>query len=423
MMLRRRRARPGLKIMNNEDNFNVVLGVTGGIACYKAAAVVSALSKKDINVDVIMTENAVNFVGPMTFQTLSGNPVTIDTFGSVKYWEVEHIALAKKADVMLIAPATADIIGKIANGIADDMLSTTVMAVKGPVVFAPAMNVAMYENPIVQENIQKLRKHGYLFIEPGSGLLACGDTGRGRMAEPDEIVGYVEDLLKKEQDEAREKDLEGRRILVTAGPTVEEIDPVRYISNRSSGKMGYSIANAAVRRGAEVTLVSGPVTLTPPEGAEVINVKTTREMLEACESVFDRVDAVIKAAAPSDFYVANHSEHKIKKDGSGELHLTLKENPDIIATLGKEKGDRVLIGFAAETRNLEEYAKKKIRHKNLDMIVANNVTHPEAGFDKDTNVVEFIMADGRTEKFDTMQKTEIADLILDRMKEIFREKA
>lgn len=406
--------------MNKSGKYNVVLGVTGGIACYKAAAVVSNLCKKDIEVDVIMTQNAAEFVGPITFQTLSKNPVTIDTFGSVKYWEVEHIALAEKADLMLIAPATADIIGKIANGIADDMLSTTVMAVGAPVVLAPAMNVHMYENPIVQENIAKLKNLGYLFIEPGEGLLACGDVGRGRMAEPEEIVEAVCELLEKgaqkqPEADASVQDLKGKRILVTAGPTIEEIDPVRYITNRSSGKMGYAIATRAMQRGAEVVLVSGPVNISAPEGVELLPVKSTREMLDACESVYDRVDAVIKAAAPSDFYVANSSEHKIKKDGSGGISLRLEENPDVIATLGKKKGNRILIGFAAETRDLEKYARDKIKRKNLDMIVANNVADPNAGFDKDTNVVEFLFPDGSTKKFGTLQKTEVADHILDQL--------
>ena len=412
--------------MNNKGKTSVLVGVTGGIACYKTAAVVSALCKKEIDVDVIMTENATEFIGPVTFQTLSKNPVTIDTFGSVKYWEVEHIALAEKADLMLIAPATADIIGKIASGIADDMLTTTVMAVTAPVVLAPAMNVHMYENPVVQENIAKLKRIGCLFIEPGEGLLACGDTGRGRMAEPEEIVDYVCALLEKKSSgkktEAAGKDLAGRKLLVTAGPTIEEIDPVRYISNRSSGKMGYAVAEKAVARGAEVVLVSGPVSIPAPEGVELCKVSSTKEMLSACEEVFDSVDAVIKAAAPSDFYVVNGSDHKIKKDGSGGITLRLEENPDIIATLGKKKGDRILIGFAAETRDLEAYARDKIKRKNLDMIVANNVALPGAGFDKDTNIVEFILPDGSIEQFGTLQKTEVADLILDRLLKLFEEK-
>ncbi|MGI6206009.1 MAG: bifunctional phosphopantothenoylcysteine decarboxylase/phosphopantothenate--cysteine ligase CoaBC [Anaerovoracaceae bacterium] len=403
---------------------SVVLGVTGGIACYKAAALVSSLVKNDIDVDVIMTENAAKFVTPLTFQTLSKNPVTTDTFGSIKYWEVEHIALAKKADILLIAPATADIIGKIACGIADDMLTTTVLATKAKVVIAPAMNVNMYENPIVQENMQKLRDRGYLFIEPEEGILACGDTGKGRMAEPEEIKDYVLGLLGEMSGNADsaespvKRDLEGRNILVTAGPTVEDIDPVRYISNRSSGKMGYAVAEAAAARGAEVTLVSGPVSLPEPEGVRVVHVRSTGDMLDACEDAFESCDAVIKAAAPCDFKIEEKSEHKIKKNGSNGITLNLIENPDIIATLGKKKDGRVLVGFAAETRNLEQFAAEKIRKKNLDMIVANNVAQPGAGFDRDTNIVTFIKPDGTAEKFDKMQKSEIADLILDRVSEM-----
>lgn len=407
---------------------SVVLGVTGGIACYKSAALVSSLVKKDIEVDVIMTKNAAEFVSPLTFQTLSKNPVTTDTFGSIKYWEVEHIALAKKADVMVIAPATADIIGKIASGIADDMLTTTVMATKAKVLIAPAMNVNMYENPIVQENIQKLKDRGYLFIEPEEGLLACGDVGKGRMAEPEEIAEYILKILGEGGENtsaprtAAPRDLAGKRLLVTAGPTVEDIDPVRYISNISSGKMGYSVAEAAAARGAEVTLVSGPVNLPEPAGVKVVHVRSTQDMLDACEEAFDDCDAVVKAAAPCDFRMAHKSEHKIKKKGDDGITLTLEENPDIIATLGKKKGNRVLVGFAAETRNLEQFAKEKIRKKNLDMIVANNVAQPGAGFDRDTNIVTFIKPDGSMEKFDQMQKTQVADLILDRVIEMINAK-
>lgn len=404
-------------------SFNVVLGVTGGIACYKSADIVSRLSKKDIGVDVIMTKNACEFIAPLTFQTLSGNPVVTDTFSSVKYWEVEHIALAKKADALLIAPATADIIGKIASGIADDMLSTTVMAVSADkVIFAPAMNVNMYANPIVQSNIEKLRSLGYRFIEPGEGLLACGDVGRGRMAEPEEIVDIVTGILEEGAEKPVKKDLEGMRMLVTAGPTVEDIDPVRFISNRSSGKMGYSIAEAALGRGAEVTLVSGPVSLTCSSGIKRINVRSTKDMLKACESVYDDVDIVIKAAAPADFYVANGSDHKIKKQDGKMMALELAENPDIIATLGKRKGDRVLVGFAAETRNLEEYARVKMERKNLDMIVANNVASPGAGFDHDTNIITIIRRSGEKTEYDKMSKAEAAEIILDNVMVILRER-
>ncbi len=407
---------------------NVVVGVTGGIACYKAADVVSRLKKEDTEIDVIMTKNACEFVDPLTFRTLSKNPVVTSTFAAPEAWKVGHVALAQKADVFLIAPATANVIGKVANGIADDMLTTTIMASRAKIVFAPAMNVNMYENPITQENIAKLKKLGYYFIEPGSGLLACGDVGKGRMAEPAEIVDYVLKLLDEinsgctnadsvttphgdEQEEV--KDLAGRRILVTAGPTVEDIDPVRYISNRSSGKMGYAVAEAARRRGADVTLVSGPVNLSCSEEIKRIDVKTTKQMLEACESVFDDVDIVIKAAAPADYYVVNQYDHKIKKS-DGVFTIELAKNPDILETLGKKKGSHILVGFAAETNDLEAYARDKMKRKNLDMIVANDVSAPGAGFDHDTNIITIIKAsDGSLCTYEKMSKAQAADVILD----------
>lgn len=433
---------------------NVVVGVTGGIACYKAADVVSRLKKEDTEIDVIMTKNACEFIDPLTFRTLSKNPVVTSTFAAPEAWKVGHVALAQKADVFLIAPATANVIGKVANGIADDMLTTTIMASRAKIVFAPAMNVNMYENPITQENIAKLKKLGYLFIEPGSGLLACGDVGKGRMAEPAEIVDFVVRLLDEindgangsegnnasaagapaadslttphgdEQEEAQSaksaKDLAGRRILVTAGPTVEDIDPVRYISNRSSGKMGYAVAEAALRRGADVTLVSGPVNLTCSENIKRIDVKTTRQMLEACEGVFDEVDIVIKAAAPADYYVVNQYDHKIKKS-DGVLSIELAKNPDILETLGKKKGSHVLVGFAAETNDLEAYARDKMKRKNLDMIVANDVSAPGAGFDHDTNIITIIKAaDGSLCTYEKMSKAQAADVILDNVVEILK---
>ena len=324
---------------------------------------------------------------------------------------------------MLIAPATANIIGKVASGIADDMLTTTIMASKAKIVFAPAMNVNMYENPILQENIEKLKSYGYYFIEPGSGMLACGYEGKGRMAEPAEIVKYVLPLLEKTEKEEkqaeREADFAGKKILVTAGPTVEHIDPVRYISNRSSGRMGFAVAEAARSRGAEVTLVSGPVTLECSPDIRRIDVTTTKEMLAACEEAFEDADAVIKAAAPADFYVVNASEHKMKKR-DGDIHIELAENPDILKTLGEKKGSRILVGFAAETRNLEEYAKEKIGKKNLDMIVANDVSAPGAGFDVDTNIITIITPDGEKTSYGKMTKREAADVILDRVLEIGR---
>ncbi len=413
---------------------NVVVGVSGGIACYKAADMVSRLKKENIEVDVIMTENACHFVDPLTFRTLSKNPVVTDTFATPDAWKVGHIALADKADIMLIAPATANVIGKIASGIADDMLTTTVMATKAKIVIAPAMNVNMYENSVVQSNIAKLRSLGYEFIEPGVGLLACGYEGKGRMAEPEEIVMYVTRLLEEieasssarmrsageeiRQTDQQERissipgDFSGKRVLVTAGPTVEPIDPVRYISNRSSGRMGYAVAEAALARGADVTLVSGPVVLTCSPQIRRIDVKTTREMLQACEAVFDDIDIVIKAAAPADFYVVNASEHKIKKR-EGNITIELAENPDILKILGSRKENRILVGFAAETHNLEEYAKEKIAKKNLDLIVANDVTSPGAGFDVDTNIITIITADGRKTEYPEMTKRRAADVILD----------
>ena len=423
---------------------NVVVGVTGGIACYKAADVVSRLKKEDTEVDVIMTKNACEFVDPLTFRTLSKNPVVTSTFAAPEAWKVGHVALAQKADVFLIAPATANVIGKVANGIADDMLTTTIMASRAKIVFAPAMNVNMYENPIVQENIARLKKLGYIFIEPDSGMLACGDVGKGRMAEPAEIVDFVIGLLDEinnktenavsaagaqaaasvttphgdKKDEA--KDLAGRRILVTAGPTVEDIDPVRYISNRSSGKMGYAVAEAALKRGADVTLISGPVNLICSDDIKRIDVKTTKQMLDACENVFDDVDIVIKAAAPADYYVLNQYDHKIKKS-DGVLSVELAKNPDILETLGKKKGGHVLVGFAAETNDLEAYARDKMKRKNLDMIVANDVSAPGAGFDHDTNIITIIKAsDGSLTTYEKMSKAQAADVILDNVVEILK---
>lgn len=411
---------------------NVVLGVTGGIACYKAADLASRIKKnEEINLDVIMTENACKFVDPLTFRTLSKNPVVVDTFATPEAWEVGHVALAKKADILLIAPATANVIGKIANGIADDMLTTTVMAHEhARVILAPAMNVNMYENPILQKNIADLKALGYLFVEPGEGLLACGDTGKGRMAEPQDILDFMMDVLQDMEKEAC-KDLEpgvtsaapestagrsrldGKKILVTAGPTVEDIDPVRYISNRSSGKMGFAVAEAALARGADVTLVAGPVSLSCDPRIRRIDVRSTRDMLAACESVYDEIDIVIKAAAPADFHVVAPAEHKIKKK-DGNMVLRLEENPDILETLGKKKGNRILVGFAAETRDLEKYARDKMKRKNLDLIVANNVAEPGAGFDRDTNIITiFRAADGSSQSYPQMSKQEDAEIILD----------
>lgn len=388
---------------------NIVLGVTGGIAVYKAVDIVSRLRKKCANIDVIMTKSSTEFVAPLTFQSLSQNYVTVDMFEEPKTWDVEHIALAKKADLFLVAPATANIIGKVANGIADDMLSTTIMATKARVVFAPAMNTNMYTNPILQENIEKLKRLGYEFIKPGSGRLACGDYGEGKMAEPIDIVEYMVNTLTNKQ-------LEGKKILVTAGPTIEPIDPVRYITNFSSGKMGYALAKEAQSRGAKVILVSGPTNLDPPSGVDLVNVNTTREMLDAVKANFEDCDGLIKAAAPLDYRPSAVSDKKIKKS-EGELNLTFIKNPDISVEIGKTKKNQVMVGFAAETDNLIENAKKKIVKKNLDFIVLNDVSKKDAGFRSDTNIVTIIDKNGDINEYPKMTKDELSTIIIDKLVE------
>ncbi len=387
----------------------IVLGVTGGIAAYKAADIVSRLKKQGAHVHCVMTEGAQAFLTPLTLRTLSGNPVITAMFDEPKQWNVEHVALADKADFFLIAPATANIIGKVANGIADDFLSTTIMATTAQVIFAPAMNVNMYNNPIFQENMAKLKKAGYLFIEPGEGDLACGYKGKGRMAEPEKIVNFLQDLLN------RQKDLEGINILVTAGPTREPIDPVRYITNRSSGKMGYSIAERAVKRGACVTLISGPTSLTPPEGVNLIKVETAEEMFSKVKEHYASNQVIIKAAAVSDYRPKFYQEAKIKKS-EGDLQIVLGRNPDILNFLGQNKGKRILVGFAAETNDLQVNAQKKITKKNLDFIVANDVTEKGAGFNYDTNKVTLFFPSGEQKNLPLMSKLQVADIILDEVK-------
>ena len=390
---------------------NVILGVSGGIAVYKACEIISRLKKLGANVDVIMTESASKFVTPLTFQSLSLNKVIFDMFDEPKYWEIGHIALAKKADIFLIAPATANIIGKIASGIADDMLTTTVMAAKCPILIAPAMNTNMYENDIVQENMEKLKHCGYHIIEPVEGLLACGDVGNGKLPEPVDIVNRVTELL------LFTKDLSGIKILVTAGPTREKFDPVRFITNNSSGKMGYAIAERALRRGAEVTLISGPTSIKPPIGVNLINTVSALDMRTAVLENLENSDVVIKSAAVSDYSPSEVQKSKIKKT-EDTITLTLKKNPDILAEVGERKGSRVLIGFAMETEDLLKNARSKLKKKNLDMIVANDLMTKGAGFAFDTNVVTLLYRDGRTEKLEMMSKENLADVILDRMLEI-----
>lgn len=393
---------------------HIVLGVTGGIAVYKAADLVSRLKKQGASVEVIMTEAAEEFVDPLTFQTMSLNPVHTDMFREIEKYDVEHISLAQKSDIILIAPATANTIGKIANGIADNLLTTVVMASTAKVIFVPAMNTFMYKNPIVQENIKKLEGLDYEFIEPGVGLLACGDYGAGKMAEPEVIVDYLINSINK-------KDLKGREILITAGPTIEPIDPVRYITNHSSGKMGYSLAEEATKRGANVTLISGPTNLEAPKGVRLIKVKTTQEMFKAVEDNFEQCDALIKSAAPADYRPEHRQERKIKKkDDNDELNIKMVRNPDIAKYFGNRKGNRVVIGFAAETNNLIEHAKVKLKSKNLDFIVANDVTQGGAGFGTDTNIISVVDANEDVTDYPKMGKKEVANIILDRLVDVFK---
>ena len=388
---------------------NVVLGVTGGIAAYKAAMLASDLVKSGANVDVIMTENACEFITPATFRTITKNPVTTNTFSEPKIYEINHISLAHKADVFLIAPATANIIGKIASGIADDMLSTTVMATKAPVIIAPAMNCDMYENPIVQENIEKLKKFGYIFAEPEEGRLVCGDVGKGRLCSG-------ETILEKMCDALTEKDLLNKNVLVTAGPTQEYMDPVRYITNPSSGKMGYALAKNAKRRGAKVTLVSGPVNLQAPVGVEVVNVKSALQMYDEVMKRCESADIIVKSAAVGDFRPKGYSEHKLKKDAVGIIEL--EKNPDILAAVCQKAKKAVVIGFCMETRDLKQQAYEKLLRKGADLIVANNIAEKDAGFAGDNNTVCIINKDGKSEDFGNMPKLELAGIIFDKALEI-----
>ena len=391
----------------------VVLGVCGGIAAYKAAELTRELIREGAEVRVVMTQNATRFVTPLTFQVLSGRRVLTDTFGDDGY-DMNHIALADYAELMIIAPATANMVGKAASGIADDLLSTTVMTLRCPVLFCPAMNAAMYESPIVQDNLGKLRRAGFHVLEPAAGDLACGVSGKGRLPEISLIVTEAARLLSPQ-------DLAGERILVTAGPTREPFDPVRFITNYSSGKMGYALAAAARRRGAEVVLISGPVTLPPPYGVEAVMVESAREMFEKVMEHLERSTVIIKAAAVADYRPAVRSRGKIKKT-KGPLILELERNPDIIAEVGKRKGDRILVGFAMESENLVENAAAKMKAKGMDFIVANDLNEEGAGFQHDTNKVRIIMNDGSIESLPLMDKLEVAHAILDRVKKLRRER-
>ncbi|MCK9216807.1 MAG: bifunctional phosphopantothenoylcysteine decarboxylase/phosphopantothenate--cysteine ligase CoaBC [Firmicutes bacterium] len=387
---------------------NILIGVCGGISAYKVCDLVSRLKKKEANINIIMTRASTNFINPLTFQSLSLNKVVSDMFDKPSYLEIDHISLAKKADIFVIAPATANIMGKIANGIADDMLSTTIMATKAPVVLVPAMNSNMYENPILQDNISLLKNYGYIFIDPVDGRLACGDTGKGKMAEPEFIEKFITSFLTSSSE------LKGKKIIVTAGPTKEPIDPVRFISNHSTGKMGYAIAEKAANRGADVYLISGPTNLEMPIGVNLINVVSAKEMYNAIMSHYYNADVVIKSAAVSDYKPSEISSQKIKKEDE-DLLIKLEKNPDILYELGKIKENKILIGFAMETQNLIENAKEKIKKKNLDFIVANDLNQKGAGFAFDTNIVKIIDKNGHVENISKMAKIDLADIIIDRV--------
>lgn len=386
----------------------IVLGVTGGIAVYKAVDLVSRLRKAGCEVRVVMTEHAQQFVTPLTFKEISGNAVATSMWNANQEFNVEHIALANWADAFLVAPATANILAKMACGIADDLLSTTLLAAQASIVVCPAMNTGMYQNPATQENIAKLQERGVTVMPPAVGHLACGTSGPGRLPEPQQIVEFMSAFFA-----GREGDLRGLRVLVTAAGTREPIDPVRYVGNRSSGKMGYAVAQMAAERGADVLLISGPSALAAPPNVRVVNVETTNEMLEACLAAYGDVDIVIKAAAVADYRPRDVADQKIKKKTDDALTVVMDKNPDILKTLGAKKEQQVLVGFAAETQNLLANAREKVVKKNLDMIVANDVTAAGAGFNSDTNIVKFLFANGDVRELEQMPKVDVANRILD----------
>ena len=393
----------------------VVLGVTGSIAAYKLASLASMLVKKQVNVHVIMTQNATNFINPITFETLTGHKCLVDTFDRNFQFQVEHVSIAKKADVVMIAPASANVIGKLAHGIADDMLTTTIMACRCKKFISPAMNTNMFENPIVQDNLKILEHYGYEVIQPAVGLLACKDVGAGKMPEPETLLEYIL------REVAYEKDLKGKKILVTAGPTQEPIDPVRYLTNHSSGKMGYAIAKVCSMRGADVTLVSGKTAIKSPLFVDVVPVTTARDMYEAVTSRFDQQDIVIKAAAVADYRPKTISDQKVKK-ADGELSIEMERTDDILKYLGEHKReDQFLCGFSMETEHMLENSRKKLEKKNLDMIVANNVKVEGAGFAGDTNIVTLITKDDETQ-LPLLSKEETAVEIMNKILEITAEK-
>ncbi len=386
-------------------NKTIILGVTGSIAAYKAASLASMLVKNHANVHVIMTEHAVNIINPITFETLTGNKCLIDTFDRNFKHDVTHISLAKQADLFMIAPATANTIAKVAHGLADDMLTTTFLACTCPKIISPAMNTQMFDNPITQDNLKICQKYGMKIVEPASGHLACGDTGRGKMPEPETLFAHIV------QEVAFEKDLAGKKIIVTAGPTQESLDPVRFLTNHSTGKMGYAIAKAASARGADVTLISGPVNLSEPLFCRTVHIKSAQEMFEAVKAEYDSADIVIKAAAVADYKPRKYAEDKIKKS-EGQACIELERTQDILKYLGEKKKNQFLCGFSMETQNLIENSKKKLEKKNLDMVVANNLKVSGAGFGTETNVVTLITKQGIKE-LPLLSKTEVAHKILD----------
>ena len=391
----------------------IALGVTGGIAVYKAVDLVSRLRKQGAEVRVIMTEHAQQFVTPITFKEISGNKVAVSMWDSNQEFNVEHIALANWADAFVVAPATANILAKMANGIADDLLSTTLLAAQAPIIVCPAMNTGMYQNSITQENIEKLQKHGVTVMPPAVGYLACGVTGPGRLPEPQQIVEFIDAFFAK-----KDGDMVGMKVLVTAAGTREPIDPVRFVGNRSSGKMGYAIAQAAAQRGAEVLLVTGPSALEIPPNVNGVKVESTNEMLEACMEAYEKMDVVIKAAAVADYRPRDVADQKIKKKTDDALTVVMDKNPDILKELGARKAHQILVGFAAETQNLLDNAREKIVKKNLDMIVANDVTAAGAGFNSDTNIVKFLFPNGEVRSLEQMAKTQVANILLDTVMEL-----
>lgn len=391
----------------------IALGVTGGIAVYKAVDLVSRLRKQGAEVRVIMTEHAQQFVTPLTFKEISGNKVAVSMWDSNQEFNVEHIALANWADAFVVAPATANILAKMANGIADDLLSTTLLAAQAPIIVCPAMNTGMYQNSITQENIEKLQKHGVTVMPPAVGYLACGVTGPGRLPEPQQIVEFIDAFFAK-----KDGDMVGMKVLVTAAGTREPIDPVRFVGNRSSGKMGYAIAQAAAQRGAEVLLVTGPSALEIPPNVNGVKVESTNEMLEACMEAYGDMDVVIKAAAVADYRPRDVADQKIKKKTDDALTVVMDKNPDILKELGARKAHQILVGFAAETQNLLDNARDKIVKKNLDMIVANDVTAAGAGFNSDTNIVKFLFPNGEVRSLEQMAKTQVANILLDTVMEL-----